>query len=251
MTSCQGTWAELPGREGHLALLGRNQCVFPGDEGVRRLLSCLLQTENVLVAAAWKRFLPQELRVVDLALMGVELRVSSSPCTVETPGHFAKRSSIFPSTVHSSLPLDLEKYTYSPTHPASFFCHVCGTLLTAFLGVSFLFSGVSCPPGDGISPEAAWVVMIYCKAEWRLLDRTNITAVCEQIAGLVTAATARGLQATQMLLPGPQMHLGLLPRPPSFSPLFLSLSSSFLLPPFLSFPPFFLLFLFFKETAWK
>ena len=52
VTSCQGTWAELPGREGHLVLLGRNQCVFPVDEGVGRLLSCLLQTESVLVAAA-------------------------------------------------------------------------------------------------------------------------------------------------------------------------------------------------------
>ena len=56
-----------------------------------------------------------ELRVVNLALVGVELSVSSSPCTVEAPRHFAKRCSIFPSTVHSSLPLELEKYTYSPT----------------------------------------------------------------------------------------------------------------------------------------
>lgn len=180
-----------------------------------------------------EKFLPQELRVADLALMGIKLSVSSSPCTVETPGDFAKRSSIFPSTVHSSLPLNLEKYTYSPTHPATFFCHVCGTLLTAFLGVSFLFSGVSCPPGDGISPEAAWVVMICCKAEWRLLDRTNITAVCEQIAGLVTAATARSLQATQMLLPGPQTHLAAASSP-SFLLVPLSLSSFFFPPP--SFP---------------
>ena len=108
MTSCQRAQAELPDREGHLVSLGRNQCVFPVDEGVRRLLSCLLQTESILVPAAWKRFLPRELRAVDLALVGIKLSVSSSPCTMETPRHFVKSSSIFPSTVHSSLPLTLK-----------------------------------------------------------------------------------------------------------------------------------------------
>lgn len=34
---------------------------------------------------AWKRFLPQDLRAVDLALVSSELRVSSSPGAAETP----------------------------------------------------------------------------------------------------------------------------------------------------------------------
>lgn len=108
----------------------------------------------------------------------------------------------------------------------TFFCHVCGTLLTAFLGVPFLFSGVSCPPGDGISPEAAWVVMIYCKAEWRLLDRTNITATCEQIARARHGSHSQWSTSNETLLPGPQTHLAAA----SWSSLLLSLSS-FLFPP--------------------
>ena len=118
----------------------------------------------------------------------------------------------------------------------AFFCHVCGTLLTAFLGVPFLFSGVSCSPGDGISPEAAWVVMIYCKAEWRLLDRTNITATCEQIARARHGSHSQWSTSKETLLPGPQTHLAaaswssLLLVPLSF-PFFFPLSSSLLSSP--------------------
>ena len=175
---------------------------------------------------------------MDLALVGIELSVSSSPCTMETPRHFVKRSSIFPSTVHSSLPLDLEKYTYSPTvtlRPSS--VTLAPLFGQPFLRFPFFFSGVSCPPADGISPEDAWVVMIYRKAEWR----TNITATCEQIAWVVTATTAISLQATEMLLPGPQTHL-VAASSPSF--LLIPLSFPFFFrafpPPSLPFLPFLL-----------
>lgn len=172
------------------------------------------------------------------------------PAPWRPPGILSREAPSSPPLYTLHFHLTLEIYIFTDSHSETFFCHVCVTLLTAFLGISFFFSGVSCPPGDGISPEEAWVVMIYCKAEWR----TNITATCEQIAWARHGNHSQWSTSNKNASSRPTdtsggCFLSFLSSHPSLFPFLLSCLPSSL--PFFPSLPSFLFFLFFKETTSK
>ena len=160
------------------------------------------------------------------------------PAPWRPPGTLSKAAPSSPPLYTLRFPWPWKIYMFIDCHAETFFCHACTTLWTAFLGISFLFFW-------GFMSPCRWHLSRGCLgcddiSQGRMEHKhhchmwTDCLGSSRQPQPVVYKQQKCFFQAHR--------HIWwLLPLLPSFSSLFLSLSSFLpsLLPPFPSFPSFF------------